>query len=771
MKKLLFIIACATQIVTAQNTIVGEYISTTKNSNGVRLFFSEDNTYQISVFSGKYKIENDSIILENDNKENSFNLLFEKGKKASNKITIKATPNNYYSLFSSEYLGIQRTENAEIEYKLFKEYFDEQELEDYKESVYKAIESATGKEENKSENPEAKLSFEIDRVYALYFVKYRENKSSVEKYIIPNDVTTIDVTVQDNYLADLELSGKIENDKNIIFLTDGKNPLSFTKKSALKKPDYVSPITKTSEKKWTFPGMKDREEYYDYMVDSTSAAVDTASAYSENRYEFKSKIEKNLKEALVNIKKDTAKYLLLYYNLKDKKADKNFNNFINNYNENVSYYMYEGYNAEYDNYNFYLATKSDEAFFKKNNINEKSVVVINKEGKIIASSTKSLDDIAYTLNYDSASLISKFKETENAISLSNSVSNKKISISELTKSLNTNYKDFTSTDYYYNNTVSNYYTKTLGNEPVIEENNETVVEVVEAKEAIDNIVTDTTASDYENHNFTYYKSEVSEKLLAEKLNTVFEHYNSKNIINKDLVNILLGEISGNHTTFDLFKNENNSNNKQEIKYINYILKYNENENHKIKIATILSNIVSEKQPTNPDIETYNAIAYKLISFSGNNFNMIQSAIFNLNAKEQGSEEANKLVDMFYETLVNDKPLFENIDAQFSKLSTEIEYTMDWAGFKNRINSMLNTQAWDIFELNKTKDFERAIKWSELSNIVEKENPYSLDTLGQLYFAVGRKTEAIAIQTKAVTIAKAMNISPEEFENALNNMKK
>ena len=762
MKKLLFIIACATQFVNAQNTIVGEYISTTKNSNGVKLFFLEDNTYQISVFSGKYKIENDSIILENDSKENSFNLLFEKGKKTSNKLTIKATPYNYYSLFSSEYLGIQKTENAEIEYKLFKEYFNEQELEEYSESVYKTVESVTENGENKSENPETKLSFEIDRAYALYFVKYKENKSNIEKYVIPNDVNVIDVTIHDNYLADIELSGKIEKDKSVIFLTDGKSPLSFTKKSELKKPNYVSPSTKTAEKKWSYPGMKNREDYYDYEVDSSVAVVDTAYAYSEDRYKFKAKVEKNLKEALSNIKKDTAKYLLVYYNLKDKRADKNFNEFINNYNENISYYMYEGYNTEYDTYNFYLATKSDEALFKKNNIKEKSIVILNKDGKIIASSTQSLDDISSTLNYDNASLISKLKETENTIALSNSVTNKKTSIPDLAKSLNTNYNDFFDATY-YNNNVTNY----AADEPIIEDNTtEKEATVIEATSAVDSA-----AVAYENNNFIYYKSEVSEKSLAEKLNTIFEYYNSKNIVNNDLVNILLGEISGNHTSFDLFKNENNSNNKQEIKYINYILKYNENKKNKTKIATILSNIISEKQPTNLDIDAYHTIAYKLISFSGNNFNMIQSAIFSLNAKEQGSEEANKLVDSFCTTLVNDKPVFENIDTQFNNLSSEIDYTMDWASFKSRINSMLNAQAWDIFELKKTKDYERAIKWSELSNIIEKENPYSLDTLGQLYFAVGRKTEAIAIQTKAVAIAKEMKISPEEFENALNEMKK
>lgn len=755
MKKLFFILACVAQFVNAQNTIVGEYISTTKNSNGVKLFFLEDNTYQISVFSGKYKIKNDSIILENDSQENSFNVLFEKGKKASNKLTIKATPYNYYSLFSSEYLGIQKTENSEIEYKLFKDYFNENDLEEYTESVYKAVENADENSENKTENPETKLSFEIDRAYALYFVRYKETKSKIEKYIIPNDVNIIDLTINDNYFSDIELSGKVENDKSVIFLTDGKSPISFIKKSAVKKIDYVLPSTKTSEKKWTFPGMKSREDYYDY--DSTAVAVDTAMAYTSSDYKFQAKVEKNLKEALLNLKKEPAKYLYVYYNLKGKKSEKEFDTFIDEYNTNVGYNMYSEYDATYDKFNFYFATKSDEAFFKKNNISDKSILILNKEGKIIASSTKTLNDIASKLNYDNESLINKLQETENAIALANSVSNKKTSIPELTKSLNTNYKDFFTSNYYYNN----HYI-----EVVESDNNENEAMAVEAS-----AVVDSAAVAYENDDFKYYKTEISEKILIEKLNTIFEYYNSKNIIDNQLVNILLGEISGNHTSFDLFKNDNNTNNKQEIKYINYILKYNEDKKNKTKIAVVLNRILSQKEANNPDIKTYNAISTSLISYSGNNFTIIQTAIHNFNSKEQGSEEANKLVDVYYNTLVNDKPIFENIDTQFNNLSTEVDYTMDWAGYKNRINSMLNAQAWDIFELNKTEDFERAIKWSELSNIVEKDNAYSLDTLGQLYFAVGRKSEAIVIQTKAVTLAKEMGISHEEFEEALNNMKK
>lgn len=756
MKKLLLILACTLQYVNAQNTIVGEYISTTKNSNGIKLIFSEDNTYQIAVFSGKYKMVNDSLILENDSKENSFNLLFEKGKKASNKLTIKATPYNYYSVFNTEYLGIQKTENSEVEYKPFKDYFDENDLEEYAENVYKAIEKTNEEANNKTDNSEKKLSFEIDRAYALYFVKYKEKKSNIEKYIIPNDVNSIDVSVQDNYLSDLELSGKVENDKSIIFLTDGKSPISFIKKSAVKKPDFVIPSAKTTEKKWSFPGMKSLDDDYGYDYDSTEVAVDTAVAYTSNDFKFNAKVEKNFKEALLNLKKDTiSKHLFVYYNLNDKKAEKNFNDMIEEYNMSIGNSMYSEYDASYDNFNFYLATKSDESFFKKKNIKDKSFVIINKEGNILATSEKKISDITYSLIYDSSYIKGKLNQTENSIQLANSIANKKTNIPELTKTLNSNYKDFFTSNYYYNNNYNDIVeTKTIDTEVMSDEASVTV---------------DSAAAAYENNDFKYYKSEISEKLLAEKLNTIFEYYNSKNIVNNELITILIGEISENHTNFNLFKNVNNTNNKQEIKYINYILKYNENQKNKTKIAVFLNGFLTQKETNNPDITTYNAIANSLIAYSENNFSIIQAAINNY--EEQDSEEGYKLVDLYYNTLVNDKPIFENIDTQFNNQSADFDYTMDWAGFKNQINALFNEQAWNIFELKKTEDFERAIKWSELSNIVEKNNAYSLDTLGQLYYAVGRKQEAIAIQTKAVTVAKELGINSEEFEEALKNMKK
>ena len=193
-------------------------------------------------------------------------------------------------------------------------------------------------------------------------------------------------------------------------------------------------------------------------------------------------------------------------------------------------------------------------------------------------------------------------------------------------------------------------------------------------------------------------------------------------------------------------------------------------NIKNKIAKVINNVIAYKSE-NPDSATYTAIAHSLIAYSDNDLTILNSVLNLYNQKEKASEAANQLVDLYYSTLVNNKPLFENIDEQYIKSNATADYKTDWISFKNQINSLFNAQAWDIFELNKTKDFERAIKWSEVSNIIEKENPYSLDTLGQLYFAVGRKSEAIMIQTKAVALAKEMKISSEEFENALNNMKK
>lgn len=748
MKKLLLIIACCLQFVNAQTKpAFGEYLSRDKSNSGINLLLKEDKTFQMFVLNGTYEIKNDSIIFTNnpDALSNSFKVQFVKSKTINKKITIFIEPTFQY-IKPTFFLGIQNKPDGEIVYKAINEYLNQKEIDDYFERSYR----------EKKEDVTNKMSFEIDKPNAMYLVQNTEVKTNIEKYLISSDVSEIKIENNFNIFDQLEMSGIIEDTNTLKVLINKLSPLKFINKNAKTETISEIPVIKTIEKNWSYPGKKEYNEMYS---DTAATVVDSSYAYSnsEKRYEFKAKVEKNLKEALLNIKKDTTKYLLVIYNLKDKENEKDFNDFIADYNTNIGYNMYSEYESIYDKYNFYLATKNDEAFFKKKNIKEKSILILNNDGEIIASSSKKIEEISNTLYYDTSYLNNKLKETENAILISKAITNKKTSIPDLTKSLNTNYKDFFTSNYYSNNIVT-YAAEELEIE-VKNAESDIVYEAVDSTSAI------------ENNDFTYYKSEISEKVLTEKLNLIFDYYSSKNKVDNQLINILLGEISGNHTNFDLFKNENSNHNKQEIKYINYILKYNEDEKTKVKIATLISSIINEKQANNPDIESYKKIGSNLIAYSGNNLNIIQTAVSTLNQKENSSEEANKLVDLYYSTLVNDKPVFENIDSQFNNLNTGIDYNLDWMSYKSQINAFLNSQAWDIFETNKTTDFQRAIKWSELSNIVDKDNPYSLDTLGQLYFAVGRKSEAIVIQTKAVAIAKAKNINFEEFEKALITMKK
>lgn len=749
MKKLLFILAFTVQLVNAQTTPeTGEYISIEKFSPGINLKLNNDKTFQLFVFNGTYDVVNDSIVfnesLESQQKA-SFNVTFSKNKTDHKKLKFSVKPSLMLGL-RNEFLGIQSKENGEIIYASIYDYIKKNNEDDELRDAYRENEE------------DFSFSFELDKPYAIYLALENKTETKIEKYIIQPSSTEVMIESNFSLFENIKLAGSINTDKSLNVYIDRK-PMKFVNKQhQTQNILFEKPASKIVEKNWSFPGKKNPFNIYD---DSTVVVADTAMVDYEEGFEFKAKIETNFKEALLNLKKDTlTKYLFVYYNLNDKKAEKNFNYMIEEYNMNMGNNMYSGYDAENDRYNFYFATKTDEAFLKKNNVKDNSVLIINKDGKILASSTKKIRIISNGLNYYQESIYNKLKETENAILLSNSISNKKTSVPDLAKSLNNNYRDFLKESYYYyqiNVAVDTVAAMAIDTRETMEA--EDAPAIVEAVETL------------ENTDFTYYKSDISEKILAEKLNVIFEYYNSKNIINNELVNILLGEISGNHTSFDLFKNENDTNNKQEIKYINYILKYNETEKNKTKIASIINDLIAGKQANNPDIKTYNAIRMSLISYTENNFEILQSVISDLNEQTSGSEEANKLVDLYYNTLINDKPLFENIDAQFSNSNEDVDYTTDWSGFKSKINRMLNTQAWDIFEMNKTKDFERAIKWSELSNLVDKNNANSLDTLGQLYFAVGRKSEAIAIQTKAVALAKESKMNFEEFEKVLNNMKK
>ena len=101
---------------------------------------------------------------------------------------------------------------------------------------------------------------------------------------------------------------------------------------------------------------------------------------------------------------------------------------------------------------------------------------------------------------------------------------------------------------------------------------------------------------------------------------------------------------------------------------------------------------------------------------------------------------------------------------------------DWTTYKTNFASFANDNAWYIVEnsnLHTKNTLEKAIKWSECSLQIEKNNGYYLDTLAQLYYRNGATQKGIETQEKAIANFVKDN-DPETYEKmtiTLDQMKK
>jgi tetratricopeptide (TPR) repeat protein len=118
----------------------------------------------------------------------------------------------------------------------------------------------------------------------------------------------------------------------------------------------------------------------------------------------------------------------------------------------------------------------------------------------------------------------------------------------------------------------------------------------------------------------------------------------------------------------------------------------------------------------------------------------------------------------------DKNLIESLDSRFNKM-----YDYGWIEFKNNFANECNVAAWFVVE-QENKDNKKAltdaIKWSEISLMIEKDNYFYLDTLAQLYYLNGQKALAISTQEKALDFAtRALGSeTATEFKIVLEKMK-
>lgn len=92
-------------------------------------------------------------------------------------------------------------------------------------------------------------------------------------------------------------------------------------------------------------------------------------------------------------------------------------------------------------------------------------------------------------------------------------------------------------------------------------------------------------------------------------------------------------------------------------------------------------------------------------------------------------------------------------------------------FDEVIAVTLNTAAWNFYE-NKVNDdlLKKALNWSKSSLVLEKNNPYYLDTYAHLLYRLGNKQEALKQQQLAVTKATDKKSGYYIEEDMLSNMK-
>lgn len=716
MKKIFLLLAIAIQFSIAQtNPVAGEYISQDTPTSGVNLILGNDNTYHIAIFSGKYTVKNDSIYFESGKDENYFNLKFEKGKPAK-QITVSIEPSNLYSLLYGIHLGTQEKENGPISYKGLSDYFEENELEEFTNNLYDDAKN----EEDK------KLSFTLPRPYALYFVNDKNSAANVEKYVVPSDVNTVSVGKSYNSIRDLELSGTIDDDKTLTIVADGKNAIKFQHKNSIPKADFIQPISKSKIKNWTYDGKKDR---YEFLADST--AVDTTTVYAdyeyneETDYKFAAKVETNFEEALKNLK---SKYLVLYYNPKSKNQQKEFDEIIEEYNESVSYDMYDGYKEEYDKFNFYAATSKDEKFLKANGITKFPITVILDDKKqVIATSKTRYSKVATNVNH--YNFIDKIETAQKAKHVDEILSSKIVDNAKLLQVLTDNDSSF------YNRFLQIPYNVYV----------EDYVEDYDVATDSAAVVVEAAAVDYNETDFEFYSIKTSQAAFNQKLKDIFNAYQLKKLVDENLIGVLLNEVIYHQNSRKFFDKENTISIDDVKKYLAYAINYNGDATKKTKILNEVAMYVMNLEDS--IAVTFEEISKNNMVNSNHDIAAIKAYLEVIFQKSSEVDNITNIINQLYVSVNANNALFNNLNAKFEEVNDIYARTSEWDELKNYYAKVFALAAEFVVKHKATMKYNDVQKWLDCANVISKNNIQVCEALYNYNLEVGNTTKANEVKVK------------------------
>ncbi|WP_264526185.1 hypothetical protein [Flavobacterium sp. N502536] len=687
----------------------GTYLSANKGQN-IKLNLLENNKYELVFYSGDYKIKGDSVLFTPIDKfESGFDLAFKNDKKAK-KVKIKFINPSFYSFF----IGSQNGSN---------------------EVKYQRLSDIWSQENTDSASPDAE--FEIDRADYLYLVcEDYKGESKISKFALPKEVSEVTINYQPDLFADLNIVGFFNKNTNELMVSErpGKDPLVFVnEKDALpERMSKVVPLEIKSIVNWTYPGKEIAESEVYAVVDSAATAAD--SSFVLEKYDFKLKVENNLKSALSATKESKTKFQVVVIDSKNASAKTDFEAAVKDQETQLAYTMYDSYHPEYDLYNYYLTTAEDKKWLKTNKITDTPVIVVlDSNGEVLASAKASLKEKQYHFNYYD-DFYKKLQRTSGLLAFNKTVKNKKSNDTDFIQAFNK--LAVLETPYDYD---------------------------VES------------AADENPAEFKFVSTVLDKKEVAQIWKKLIETHQKDTKPNMYLVETILKEIKNQGFSKQFFS-EDRVLNDADFLSIDYLIKHydaidterltfnvKEGETHLIgSLNTEIALALQQNQYVYENdalAEKKNdktiAVYKKLINAGKGNFECYQN-YFTYLAEVVDTDGSNtnylkEFTTYFKTNLATDKgSAIEKLDEMFASIDPNSQYSYNgWNSFKEYHSNLCNSAAWTVVSKPGNTGFMKsAIGWSEYSLAVTKNNPYYLDTLAQLYYKDGQKEKAIQTQLLA-----------------------
>ncbi|MGN8173069.1 hypothetical protein [Flavobacterium sp. 22076] len=698
----------------------GTYLSTNKGGK-IKLNLLDDNKYELVFYTGEYEIKGDSLVFSKKaQSENGFNLSFKNDKKAK-KIKIKILDPTLYSVYIGPnfYIGTQKASET-VQY---------QRISDIRAKVDPNWTSTD-------------LEFEIDKTDFLYLViENHDGKSNISKYAIDKDVSEAAIDYQSQPLGNLNFAGFYDRKTNQLKVSEPlvNEPFVFVNEKDVQpdKTPKVVPLENQTITNWTYPGKSSYYDSYGTAVDSTqnnaidSVAVDTtAYASADYSYNFKLKIENNLKSALAATKDAKTKFLVGIVDSKNPSAKANFDAFIKSQESQTGYNMYDKYDAKYDVYNYYMAGADDKKWLKNNKItNDPSIFILNGNGDLLAVAKSDLISNQYQFSYNGSYYL-KLLRADASMSIGKVLKNKKASDADLiqafnkTAALQTSYDD----DYTAYDSADLVISKPALDKKEVAQTWKKLIEAHQKDKNPDMSLAETIIKEIKNVGFT--KQLFNEDRILDDTDFLAIDYLLKHS----------DEIESNRAAFN--------NDAPEVHYIDNVFS---------EISNALQgnlNVSKDGAGGEKNKDKVNSIYKKIIASGKGNFESYRNYFDYLGqfTDNDGSNTTylKEFNTYFDNTLAGANPI-EKLDVIYSGLDPNSSYSYDgWNSFKLYNSDICNNAAWMVVLKSQNSNFIKdAIKWSEYSLVISKNNPYYLDTLAQLYYKDGQKDKAVATETLAV----------------------